>query len=837
MAGYSPMMEQYWRMKREYSDCLIFFRLGDFYELFFEDASLASEILDIALTSRDCGNNERAPMCGVPVHAMSAYLTKLVENGYKVAVAEQMEDPKLAKGLVKRDVIRVVTPGTLIDSVIDEGRNKYILCIYQCKQYFGLAAADITTGEFTAASFPSDGIKKICDEIARLQPAELIVNEAFSESKLIENLFALKPAVYVSSAFDTSNAYQALINHFHTLNLAGFGIDQNDPEVNAAGALFTYLTETQKNDLSHITILKKYQDHAYMLLDLSSRRNLELTETMRGKQKKNTLLSILDRTKTAMGARALRKWIEQPLIDLNSINRRLDAVDAFKQNVFSREELRCLLASVLDIERIMARVIYQTANARDLSSLKNSFQILPRLRNLLADFPAPLIQEIQTHFDTLNDIYRLIGDAIIDAPPVSVREGGFIKEGYNKTLDELRKAKENGSEWLKSYEQTERDQTGVKKLKVSYNRVFGYYIEISNSNRIALPDRFIRRQTLANCERYVTDELKKIEDMILGADDKIVALEYELFVSLREKTAAEVTRIQLTSSMIAAIDALQSLGDTADHYHYIKPKMAADGSITIKGGRHPVIERITDMFIPNDALLDLKDNQLDIITGPNMAGKSTYMRQIALIVLMAQTGSFVPADSARIGIVDRIFTRVGAADDLATGQSTFMVEMSEVANILNNATESSLLILDEIGRGTSTFDGLSIAWSVLEYISGRIGAKTLFATHYHELTELEGKLPGVKNYCVGVKEQGEDIIFLRKIMRGGADHSYGIQVAKLAGLPSDVLERSREIYDELNNADITRKTGPSEVVSRIRNKRRKHDAADSQISMQEMFEL
>ena len=837
MAQYSPMMEQYWRLKNEYAGCLIFFRLGDFYELFFEDAELASEVLDIALTSRDCGNNERAPMCGVPVHSMGSYLTKLVEGGYKVAVAEQMEDPRLAKGLVKREVVRVVTPGTLIDSAIDEDKNKYIVCVNQGKQHFGLAAADITTGEFTAASFPADGIKSVCDEIARLQPAEVIVNEGFSESGLIGRLFALKPTEYASSAFNAANAYQALTSHFHTLTLTGFGVEQDDPEVGAAGALLTYLSETQKNDLSHMTVLKKYRESAFMLLDLSSRRNLELTETLRGRQKKNTLLSVLDRTKTAMGARALRKWIEQPLTDIYGINRRLDAVGAFKQNIFPREELRGLLSSILDIERIMARVVYQTANARDMSALKNSFRDLPRLRNLLADFPAPLIQEIQTHFDTLRDIYQLIEDAIIDAPPVSVREGGFIREGYSQTLDGLRRAKDNGSEWLKSYEWKEREQTGIKKLRVNYNRIFGYYIEIPNSNKTALPDRYIRRQTLSNCERYVTDELKKIEDMILGADDKIVALEYELFVFVRDQTAAGITRIQLTSSMIAAVDALQSLGDAADRFRYVRPEMAADGAIIIKGGRHPVIEHITDMFVPNDALLDLKDNQIAIITGPNMAGKSTYMRQAALIVLMAQAGSFVPADSARVGVVDRIFTRVGAADDLATGQSTFMVEMSEVANILNNASENSLLILDEIGRGTSTFDGLSIAWSVLEYISGRIGAKTLFATHYHELTELEGKLPGVKNYCVGVKEQGDDIIFLRKIMRGGADHSYGIQVARLAGLPRDVLERSREIYAELNNADITHKTGPSEAVARIRNKRRKRAAADNQISMNEMFDL
>ncbi|MDR1560084.1 MAG: DNA mismatch repair protein MutS [Clostridiales bacterium] len=837
MGRYSPMMEQYWRIKKQYSDCLIFFRLGDFYELFFDDAPIASEVLDIALTARDCGMDERAPMCGVPVHSMSSYLTKLVESGHKVAVAEQMEDPKLVKGLVKREVIRVVTPGTLIDGAIEGGRNKFICCVYQGKQHLGLAAADITTGEFSAASFPADGMKEVCDEIARFQPAELIVNEGFSESGAIESLFGLKPSVYASSAFSTANAYQALINHFHTINLQGFGIERSDPEVNAAGALFTYLTETQKNDLSHITLLRKQRNSKYMLLDVSSRRNLELTETLNGRQKKNSLLNALDRTKTAMGARSLRKWIEQPLTDIGEINRRLDAVEAFKENMYSREELRGLLSRVLDIERIMARVIYQTANSRDLLALKNSFQVLPLLSNLLVDFPAPLVQEIQTNFDTLNDICQLIDATIADAPPVSVREGGFIKDGCNQTLDDLRKAKDGGSEWLKEYELKEREQTGIRKLKVSYNRVFGYYIEISNANRVSLPDRYIRRQTLANCERYVTSELKKIEDMILGADEKIVTLEYELFVSLRGMVAAEVTRIQLTSSMIAAVDALQALGDAADHFRYVKPEMVSDGSIVISGGRHPVIEQITDMFVPNDALLDLRDNQLAIITGPNMAGKSTYMRQTALIVLMAQAGSFVPANGARISVADRIFTRVGASDDLATGQSTFMVEMSEVANILNNATENSLLILDEIGRGTSTFDGLSIAWSVLEYISGKIGAKTLFATHYHELTELEGKLPGVKNYRVGVKEEGEDIIFLRKIMRGGADHSYGIQVARLAGLPADVLERSREIYDELNNADITHKASPAEAVTRIRSRRRKRETPDSQISMRELFEL
>jgi len=835
MTKYSPMMEQYWNIKKEYSDCLIFFRLGDFYELFFDDATIASEVLNIALTSRDCGKGERAPMCGVPVHAMSGYLTKLVESGHKVAVVEQTEDPKAVKGIVKREVVRVVTPGTLMDGLIEDGKNKYILCIYQGQHQLGLAAADITTGEFTATSFPADDTKKAFDEVARFQPAELIVNDGFTENSLIEDLFSLKPVVYASSAFNTSNAYQALITHFNMINLLGFGIDQKDPEVNAAGALFTYLSDTQKNDLSHITFIQKYQNNKYMVLDLSSRRNLELTETLREKQKKNTLLSVLDKTKTSMGARTLRKWIEQPLTDIEDINRRLDAVGAFKENLFPREELRDLLSTVLDIERIMARVIYQTANARDLSALKTSFQGLPRLHSLLAAFPSPLLMEIENNFDTLHDIFRLIDESIADSPPVSIREGGFIKDNYNNELDSLRKAKNEGSSWLKDYEQKERDETGIRKLKVSYNRVFGYYIEIPNSNRVPVPDNYIRRQTLSNCERYISDELKKIEDMILGADEKIVSLEYEIFVSLREKIAAEVTRIQLTSAMIAAIDALQSLGFVADHYRYSKPEITPGDSIEIKGGRHPVIEHLTDMFVPNDTFLDSGDNQLSVITGPNMAGKSTYMRQSALIVLMAQAGSFVPAEGACVGIVDRIFTRVGAADDLATGQSTFMVEMTEVANILNNATERSLLILDEIGRGTSTFDGLSIAWSVLEYISGRIGAKTLFATHYHELTELEGKLPGVKNYCVSVMEQGEDIIFLRKIIRGGAEQSYGIQVARLAGLPADVLERSLEIYNELNDADISRKATPSKVSTR--RKAQKRTSAVNQITMQEFLDL
>jgi DNA mismatch repair protein MutS len=754
-------------------------------------------------------------MCGVPAHALESYLTKLVEKGYKVAIAEQMESPKQTKTLVRRDVVRVVTPGTIIDSsALNSGKNNYIISVYQCKSGFGLAAADVTTGVFTAVAFNTDDHKQVLDEIARIVPREIIINEGFENIRDVTRVTMIRPQVYALSAFHTSNAFQKLTEHFHTLDLKGFGIEQNDLEVNAAGSLLIYLSETQKNSLSHIVSIKKYSTDKFLTLDFASRRNLELTDTIRGGNKKHTLLFVLDNTKTPLGARTLRQWITQPLRDAKEINRRLDAVETFVNNPFAREELRECLNTVHDMERVMSKIIYNTANGRDLFSLKASVKNLPKLKKLLAEFSSELINEIETFFDPLIDIFEMIDAAIIDEPPVSLKDGGFIKDGYDKNLDNLREAKSDGAKWLKDLEEKERVTTGIRKLKVVYSRVFGYAIEISNANNLPIPERYNRRQTLANCERYITDELKRIEDAIIGADEKITALEYELFCELRDRIASEVTRIQLTASMIAALDALQALGDKADKGGYVKPIVDEYDQIEIKNGRHPVVETVLNSFVPNDTLLDGADNAVSIITGPNMAGKSTYMRQIALIVLMAQAGSFVPAEHARIGVSDRIFTRVGASDDLASGQSTFMAEMSEVANILNNATGKSLLLLDEIGRGTSTYDGLSIAWAVLEYIAQNIGAKTLFATHYHELTELEGKLPGVKNYRAAIQERGEEIIFLRKIVPGGADNSYGIQVARLAGLPRGLLDRARVIMDELNNVDIAKKAETRAIVSR-----------------------
>jgi DNA mismatch repair protein MutS len=831
------MMQQYLDIKGRNENCILFFRLGDFYEMFFEDAITASKELDIVLTGRDCGQEQKAPMCGIPYHSADSYIAKLVEKGYNVAVCEQTEDPKLAKSLVKREVIRVVTPGTVIDaSMLDEGKNNYIACLFQDKRGFGLALADVTTGEFAATSFPIEAEKRVLDEIAKFQPAEIILNEAFSFRRTLEGIFSAKTTVRPDWTFSGENAFRKLTEHFRTLNLLGFGMKENDLEANAAGAMLEFLSEMQKSSLAHISSIRKYSHQKCMVLDLSSRRNLELTETIRDKSKKNSLLGVLDQTKTALGARALRRWIEQPLVSVKDIALRLDSVEELKMLPILRGDLRGLLASIHDMERIMAKVVYQTANCRDLVALKNSVKNLPAIKSILSDSKASLLARMHSEIDSLEDIWSAIEKTLTDDPPFSVRDGGFIRSGFSAELDRLREAKESGSQWLADLESKEKLETGIKNLKIRYNKVFGYYIEISNSNIHLAPQRYVRRQTLANCERYVTDELKKIEDEILGADEKITDLEYSLFVQLRSGIAEQVLRIQKAAASIAALDALQSLAEVADRCRYCKPVVDNSGIISISEGRHPVVEQMAGAFIPNDTELDLNDNRLAIITGPNMAGKSTYMRQVALLVLMAQAGSFIPADRARIGIVDRIFTRVGAADDLASGQSTFMVEMNEVANILNNSSKRSLLVLDEIGRGTSTFDGLSIAWAVLEYIAdiSLIGAKTLFATHYHELTELEGKIDGVKNYCVKVLEQGDDIIFLRKIARGGADHSYGIQVARLAGLPEAVLERSKEILADLNSNDIARKT-PLKTEAIRPYKRKKIRVPENQMLMQDVF--
>ncbi len=791
------------QVKEKYKYCLLFYRLGDFYELFYDDAIIASRELEITLTGKDCGQEERAPMCGVPFHSADGYIAKLIEKGYKVAICEQTEDPKQAKGIVKREVIRVVTPGTVLDTnVLDESRNNYIMCIFKNTEGYGVSVCDVSTGEFMVTEFDKDMASKVIDEIARFNPAEIICNDTVDPDEKISNIFNIKLNRYSGWAFDYQNANICLCNHFKTLNLAGFGLEDNRLCVCAAGALMQYLTETQMNNLSHILNIKKYLLNKFMVLDISSRRNLELTETMRDKSKKGSLLWVLDRTKTAMGARLLRRWIEQPLIDSDEIQERLDAVESLKDNVFEREELKEILNTIYDIERLMGRVIYATANAKDLIALRDSFKYLPSLKNVISSFKCKYVNDIYDDFDCLEDIFDLIDKSINPEPPFSLREGKLIRDGYSEEVDKLNEAKKNGTAWLKELEEKEKEETGIKGLRIKFNKVFGYSIEVTNSYKDSVPDRYIRKQTLTNAERYITPELKEIEETILGADERVVALEYELFCNIRSRVAANVNRIKKTAEYISMIDAVMSLGEVADKNNYVKPEVNNGSVIDIKNGRHPVVEKLSkEGFIPNDTYLDGDENTLLIITGPNMAGKSTYMRQTALIVLMAQIGSFIPADSGEIGITDRIFTRVGASDDLATGQSTFMIEMVEVANILNNASRNSLLILDEIGRGTSTFDGLSIAWAVLEYIAKKIGARTLFATHYHELTELEGKVKGVKNYCVSVREQGEDIIFLRKIISGGTDSSYGVHVAKLAGVPPIVVKRANKILSALGTTN------------------------------------
>ena len=813
MAKLTPLMEQYFNLKDKYKYCILFFRVGDFYEMFYDDAILASKELEITLTGKDVGQPERAPMCGVPFHAADNYISRLVEKGYKVAICEQVEDPKFARGLVKRDVIRVVTPGTVTDSaILDEKSNNYIVCLYADKTGYGIAVCDVTTGEFQTTEFQeANALNRLIDEIGRFHPAEVICNDLFygqENARQMEKKFRFKMGLCESWMFDLASANKCLCDHFHVHNLDGFGLRSKFLSVCASGALMKYLEETQKNHLEHILSLKLYSVGDYMTLDTTTRRNLELTETMREKSRKGTLLWVLDRTKTAMGARLLKKWIEQPLINAEEIKKRLDGVEELKNDVFLREEIKDILNCMYDFERIMGRVVYQTANCKDLIALRNSIENLPLLKNTIAKCRSPYLSEMYQALDTLEDIFQLIHQAIVDDPPFSLREGGMIKKGFHPELDELFEARENGSQWLLELENREREETGIKNLKIRENKVFGYYIEITKSNLEQVPDHYIRKQTLANCERFVTEELNSLAEKILGAQEKIVSMEYDLFCQVRSAVAQEVDRIQLTAYISSVLDVLQSLAEVAQANNYVKPDINQDGILDVENGRHPVVEAMMgEKFVSNNIYLDEEENRLSIITGPNMAGKSTYMRQTALIVLMAQVGCFVPASRAHIGIVDRIFTRVGASDDLSSGQSTFMVEMNEVANILNNATRDSLLILDEIGRGTSTFDGLSIAWAVLEYIvdQKQIGAKTLFATHYHELTELEGKLSGVKNYCITVEEQGEEIIFLRKIVRGGADHSYGVQVARLAGLPKKVIRRAGEILKKLDAADITRK--------------------------------
>lgn len=810
MAKLSPMMTEYMKTKEQYKDCILFYRLGDFYEMFFDDALTASKELEITLTGKECGLEERAPMCGVPFHAVEAYLTRLVQKGYKVAIAEQMEDPKQAKGLVKREVVRIVTPGTVTSAqALDETKNNFLMGIVYLGDMFGIASADISTGDFFVTEVESE--RDLLDEILHFSPSEIVCNEAFYMSGIeideLKNRFHTVISSLDSRFFADDACRKILKEHYHLGALEGLGLGDYTNGVIAAGAVMQYLYETQKSDLSHITSLTPYSTKQYMVIDASTRRNLELLETMREKQKRGTLLWVLDKTKTAMGARHLRSLIEQPLILKNEIQKRQDAVEELNSNFISREEIREYLNSIYDLERLMGRISYKTANPRDLLAFKNSLEMVPYIKRLLGEFHSTVLQEIYEDMDPLEDVCDLIDRAIVDDPPVSVRDGGMIRDGFHEETDRLRQAKTEGKDWLAGLEAEEREKTGIKNLKIKYNKVFGYYFEVTNSFKDMVPEYFIRKQTLANAERYTTDRLKELEDIILGAEDKLVSLEYDLFCQVRDQIGAEVLRIQKTAKAIAGIDVFASLSLVATRNNYVRPKINEKGVIHIKNGRHPVVEQMMrdDLFVANDTYLDNGKNRVSIITGPNMAGKSTYMRQTALIVLMAQTGSFVPAEEADIGICDRIFTRVGASDDLASGQSTFMVEMTEVANILRNATKNSLLILDEIGRGTSTFDGLSIAWAVVEHISNTrlLGAKTLFATHYHELTELEGTLNGVNNYCIAVKEQGDDIVFLRKIVKGGADKSYGIQVAKLAGVPDSVIERAKELVEELSNADIT----------------------------------
>ena len=807
---FTPMMQKYLETKEQYKDCILFYRLGDFYEMFFDDAITVSRELEITLTGKSCGQEERAPMCGVPYHAVDGYLTRLVAKGYKVAICDQVEDPKQARGLVKREVTRIVTPGTILDAqVIDETKNNYIMCIVYIADRYGVSVADITTGDYFVTELPDGG--KLKDEIYRFMPSEIICNEAFYMSGLdLEDLkerFHMAVYSLESWYFDDTACREKLMEHFKVSSLAGLGLSDYDCGVLSAGALLQYLLETQKNDLSHMTRITPYTTGKYMMLDSSTRRNLELCETLREKQKRGSLLWVLDKTKTAMGARMLRKFIEQPLIEKQEILRRLDAVEELKQSAISREEIREYLSPVYDLERLITRITYGTANPRDLTAFAGSLSMLPPIRYLLEEMESSLLKDIYAELDPLEDLCTLVQNAIADEPPLAMKEGGIIRDGYNEEVDTLRRAKSEGKDWLAKLEQDEREKTGIKTLRIKYNKVFGYYLEVTNSYKELVPDYYTRKQTLANAERYITPELKELEDTILGAEDKLYALEYELYCTIRDAIAAEVKRIQTTAKAIASLDVFSSFALVAERNNYVRPKINESGRIDIKDGRHPVVEQMipNGTFICNDTFLDDKKQRVSIITGPNMAGKSTYMRQAALIVLMAQIGSFVPASGADIGLVDRIFTRVGASDDLASGQSTFMVEMTEVANILRNATSKSLLILDEIGRGTSTFDGLSIAWAVVEYISDSklLGAKTLFATHYHELTELEGKIDNVNNYCIAVKEKGDDIVFLRKIVKGGADKSYGIQVAKLAGVPDLVIDRAKEIVEELVNEDIT----------------------------------
>lgn len=806
MAKVTPMMEQYFQIKNKYKYALLFYRLGDFYELFYDDAKIASKELDLVLTGKNVGTEERAPMCGIPYHAADNYIARLVNSGFKVAVCEQVEDPKLAKGLVKREVIRVITPGTIMDTnALKADKNNYIMCIFKCRAGFGVSACDITTGTFLVSEFGTDGLNKVIDEIAKFSPSEMICNSELGEDtiKRIDNIFSVRPNVYEEYNFDLGNADTALCNHFGVLNLYGYGLEKKVCAVSAAGALLSYVKEAQKNGLENLRTIKYYERNDGMILDIGSRRNLEITETIRDRAKKGSLLWVLDDTKTPMGARLLRSRLEQPLTDKIKIERRLDGVELIKNNLLKRTELRDHLKQIYDMERIMGKLVYGSAHGRDMAALRSSLSFLPKLREILGCFDCELINKILSKWDDLTDLYALLFESIADEPPLGIKDVGVIKTGYDPELDKLREAMEKGTGWLMEMEASEREKTGIKNLKIRYNKVHGYYIEVSNSNLGQVPDTYIRRQTLTTGERFINPELKELEETLLTAEERLTTLEAEIFAKIKQKTADEYSRVMQQAELVAETDFIQSLASAADRYNYAKPKISDENVINITNGRHPVVERQDGcQYIPNNTEINGDINTVSIITGPNMAGKSTYMRQTALIVLMAQVGSFVPADAAEIGITDRIFTRVGASDDLATGQSTFMVEMVEVANILNNATGKSLLILDELGRGTSTFDGMSIAWAVIEHIAKKIKARTLFSTHYQELTVLADRMENVKNYCVSVMEQGDDVIFLRKIKEGSADKSYGVHVAKLAGVPKGVVRRANQVLNILCNSGV-----------------------------------
>lgn len=813
--GLSPMMEQYFDIKSRYPDMLLFFRLGDFYEMFFEDAKIASEELDLVLTGRDCGQEERAPMCGVPFHSADNYIAKLVNRGYKVAICEQLEDPKLVKGLVKRDVVRIITPGTVIEgSMLDDAVNNYLCCICRLESVTGLCFADVSTAQFHLTAVKGeDAEEQIIDQLSSYQPKEVLVNSQALDytdaAKFIKQRLNTKTQLLDDEKFDFEGATNVILETLKKEEIESLSLGSSKPVVCALGAVIDYLKEVQRKDeIEAPADIDYFEDDEYMKLDMNARRNLELTSSMMTGDKKHSLLWVLDKTKTAMGKRMIRNWLERPLMSAAKITRRQNAVGELADNPEMRDKTRAALTGISDIERLMARIAYSTANAKELKSLQATCERLPKIKELILGCSSVYLKEIYHSIDTLSDVCELIESAIVDEPPFSLREGGMIKRGYSAELDELKDIMEDGAGVIASIEAKQREETGIPKLKVGYNRVFGYYIEVTNSYKDLVPDTYIRKQTLANCERYITQELKDLEGRILGAKDRAVALEYDVFCSVREKISLEVQRIQKTAKALAALDTLAGLAEVAVTNNYVCPQINSGGCIEIKDGRHPVVEALMDgaVFVPNDTVLDKNENRCMIITGPNMAGKSTYMRQIALIVLMAQIGSFVPARSASIGIVDAIFTRVGASDDLATGRSTFMVEMSEVSSILKNATSDSLIILDEIGRGTSTFDGMSIARAVLEYVCKKktLGAKTLFATHYHELTAMEGLLDGVKNYSIAVKKRGDDITFLRRIVKGGADESFGIEVAKLAGVPDSVVRRAKVILKELeqNKIDI-----------------------------------